>query len=623
MLQKLAQLLNIGGTQSSTQPSPPAASHNQRVGILVLDEPLQIDILKQHTFYNILQNPLAAMVCTQLRDVFHRERADGRMKLPDAVIFPEFHEKAREALDAGKKPLPAGYCPKDGVVAILPDYRGGKEQAPVSPLTVVRGDCHKYFVGIGRKKVKTLPSVFCGSVTVAGFSFQTLPGSTAAPFDRNSPTFFDENGQFDHDANAVTICIDNDLATDHDDPDDDDGGDVDDDVVTVTIMHCEASKAENGVVIFYSRNPLMRQRVHLKDVVMKHNTNCGLEVQPGMADCLFEECVMQSNGRNVLTKVGFGQAYIDRNRALLLNQVGIAEDTENVVWEATPQFKDCVIGGAPLENFTVTPLLVETDQLDQVTFTLSGGPQDLPSNWAVHDAFDTSAPRYVLQRYFSSDECHPDNWQVMREYEDRIANEGPSPDEERMHPATTERHFEHMALKDFMIQHDCPVHQITEDGDELDEDIKPEQVERSVEIVEHSKAEGTELLKEGFLLQARNVYGHTRKWAVGKIPNGHSAFVALGNNIALCCLKLKEWEEAHLSCDEVLHLEPGNIKALHRRAQASIELGNHDEAEVDLQLVTKLAHDDEKGVARLLAICAKAKKKQKAKEKKAFGAMFA
>jgi tetratricopeptide (TPR) repeat protein len=72
----------------------------------------------------------------------------------------------------------------------------------------------------------------------------------------------------------------------------------------------------------------------------------------------------------------------------------------------------------------------------------------------------------------------------------------------------------------------------------------------------------------------------------------------------------------------VLHTEPDNVKALYRRAQANIGLGSHDEAEADLQDAAKLA-PKEKSVARLLAVITKDKKKQAAKAKKAFGAMFA
>ena len=55
--------------------------------LLDLDDEMQAQILAQHTFYGLLQNPLAAMACTQLRHLFHSERAEGRMKLPDVVVL--------------------------------------------------------------------------------------------------------------------------------------------------------------------------------------------------------------------------------------------------------------------------------------------------------------------------------------------------------------------------------------------------------------------------------------------------------------------------------------------------------------------------------------------------------
>ena len=42
----------------------------------------------------------------------------------------------------------------------------------------------------------------------------------------------------------------------------------------------------------------------------------------------------------------------------------------------------------------------------------------------------------------------------------------------------------------------------------------------------------------------------------------------------------------------MLDVEPDNIKALYRRAQASIGQGNHDEAEADLKRAIKLAPEE-------------------------------
>jgi tetratricopeptide (TPR) repeat protein len=39
-------------------------------------------------------------------------------------------------------------------------------------------------------------------------------------------------------------------------------------------------------------------------------------------------------------------------------------------------------------------------------------------------------------------------------------------------------------------------------------------------------------------------------------------------NIAICSLKLEQWKEAELACDEVLKIDDKNVKALYRKAQA-------------------------------------------------------
>jgi len=243
---------------------------------LCLDEATQVDVLKQHTFYGLLQNPLAAMVCTQVRDLFHAERREGRMQLPNVIVRPEDRDGApivHRLLDRTVTVHTPRDCPKDGVVAILPDNRAGKGSQTLVPRPhVLDGDSHKYIVGIGCKnKVKTGPTIFAGSVTCAGFSFQTLPGDGFRPvFDETLNTF---------EANAVTV------------------GDLQDEVdAKVTIMDCDASKAENGVAVLCgSRSPssveearglnmpIIRSKanLHLKNVVMKHNTRCLCVVRPG------------------------------------------------------------------------------------------------------------------------------------------------------------------------------------------------------------------------------------------------------------------------------------------------------------------------------------------------------
>ncbi|OVA20352.1 Peptidyl-prolyl cis-trans isomerase [Macleaya cordata] len=59
--------------------------------------------------------------------------------------------------------------------------------------------------------------------------------------------------------------------------------------------------------------------------------------------------------------------------------------------------------------------------------------------------------------------------------------------------------------------------------------------------------------------------------------------VSCNLNNASCKLKLKEFREAATLCSKVLKLEPSNIKALFRRAQAYMETTDLDLAELDLK----------------------------------------
>ena len=53
-----------------------------------------------------------------------------------------------------------------------------------------------------------------------------------------------------------------------------------------------------------------------------------------------------------------------------------------------------------------------------------------------------------------------------------------------------------------------------------------------------------------------------------------STLVAARNNRAMALLKLQRWQDALTDCDQVLSDEPGNVKALLRKAEAHKQLGD-------------------------------------------------
>ena len=275
----------------------------------------------------------------------------------------------------------------------------------------------------------------------------------------------------------------------------------------------------------------------------------------------------------------------------------------------TPRFKNCVIGGCPLHNYQITPFLVETDQMAQVTFTDQGRPNKSRSDWA----------RLVeLSSYFTTPKQV--EWEGYRVYKLRLAAEGvetphtmglkrpPEPDYDKDNRA-----------KNVVLTGPCgfPPHPPSPHSTrELD-------MWQCLTMVGQMKAEGNELMKAGFLTQAQYVYSDATEraklqlqdrlfiTAEGQPVIRHPLQVSLqeecvrvSNNLGLCLLKQKDWDHAELFCTVALDMDPDNVKALYRRAQANIELGKHDEAERDLQHASKL-DPEEKGVARLLALCEK------------------
>lgn len=79
--------------------------------------------------------------------------------------------------------------------------------------------------------------------------------------------------------------------------------------------------------------------------------------------------------------------------------------------------------------------------------------------------------------------------------------------------------------------------------------------------------------------------------------------------------------QARENCNYVLEIDADNVKAMYRRAQANAEEKKWDEAEKDLKRASELQPED-KGIARLIQVVAKGKKKEHDKAKKTYGKMF-
>ncbi|NXH48389.1 TOM34 protein, partial [Dicaeum eximium] len=92
------------------------------------------------------------------------------------------------------------------------------------------------------------------------------------------------------------------------------------------------------------------------------------------------------------------------------------------------------------------------------------------------------------------------------------------------------------------------------------------------------KEEGNEFVKKGNHKKAIEKYSESLKL---------SKECATYTNRALCYLTLKQYKEAAQDCTEALKLDPKNVKALYRRAQALKELKDYKSSIADIKSLLK------------------------------------
>ncbi|KAG2434445.1 hypothetical protein HYH02_012275 [Chlamydomonas schloesseri] len=93
-------------------------------------------------------------------------------------------------------------------------------------------------------------------------------------------------------------------------------------------------------------------------------------------------------------------------------------------------------------------------------------------------------------------------------------------------------------------------------------------------------------------------------------------------NLAALDLKKAHWKDAVRNCTSVLELEPANVKALYRRAQAHMGLADFFEAEQDVKRALE-AEPDSADVLALQRRLKVAQREQNKKEAKLYSKMFA
>lgn len=98
--------------------------------------------------------------------------------------------------------------------------------------------------------------------------------------------------------------------------------------------------------------------------------------------------------------------------------------------------------------------------------------------------------------------------------------------------------------------------------------------------------------------------------------------IAIHLNKALCHQKLNDFDEVKHSCNEVLTLQPDNVKALFRRGQAFFSLGEIDNALKDFEHCHKVDPEN-KAALNQITICKQKIKQYHDEEKKRYKNMFA
>ncbi|NXU13754.1 TOM34 protein, partial [Pardalotus punctatus] len=106
----------------------------------------------------------------------------------------------------------------------------------------------------------------------------------------------------------------------------------------------------------------------------------------------------------------------------------------------------------------------------------------------------------------------------------------------------------------------------------------PDQTAAGMERARTLKEEGNELVKKGNHKKAVEKYSESLKL---------NKECATYTNRALCYLTLKQYKEAAQDCTEALKLDPKNVKALYRRAQALKELKDYKSSIADIKSLLK------------------------------------
>mmetsp|Transcript_82617 Transcript_82617/g.96610 ORF Transcript_82617/g.96610 Transcript_82617/m.96610 type:complete len:466 (+) Transcript_82617:49-1446(+) len=147
--------------------------------------------------------------------------------------------------------------------------------------------------------------------------------------------------------------------------------------------------------------------------------------------------------------------------------------------------------------------------------------------------------------------------------------------------------------------------------------------EERIELAKKFKAEGNEFWKNKNSTEAVKKWEQALDYIDGKFdPESQSFKNSIRLNLSLACKNNGQFKKAVEHADSILGVDPQNVKALYRRAQANMGLAEYDLAKTDLKNALQAEPDNQDVKNELKIVEAKVREAEK-KEKSMFNKMFA
>lgn len=136
------------------------------------------------------------------------------------------------------------------------------------------------------------------------------------------------------------------------------------------------------------------------------------------------------------------------------------------------------------------------------------------------------------------------------------------------------------------------------------------------------KEKGTNYFKANKFSLALKMYEKSRNYVTSSDSDEFKQFqLLIYLNKALCYQKLNDHDEARDACNEALNIDKKNVKALYRRGQSRLALGDSEKALEDFVAVQELEPEN-KAALNQITVCKQKIKAYNEQQKKVFAGMF-